>query len=164
MPNSNHPPNMIKGIIFSLIRNYKRQNTHYSDYKNMATKLWERHVARGWDRTFMRDLILQADARLESQQFQAQLPTPTTTPPTKSLSNKERLFLHFEYHRCDIPKAQVRAIYDSTCKELFERRLDIQQLTVCYSRSKNIREAITKAKLHQAPGREASKFYLGELP
>jgi hypothetical protein len=158
---------MIKGIIYSLMRNYKRQNTHYSDYKNMATKLFKRHVARGWDRTFMKGLILQSDARLEQQQTQSTMPTTTTTTTTLTatpLDNKERLFLHFEYHRCDIPKAQVRAIFDSTCKELLERRLDIKQLTICYSRPTNIREAITKAKLHQAPGREASKFYEGELP
>ena len=164
MPNSNHHPNMIKGIIYSLMRNYKRQNTHYSDYKNMATKLFNRHVARGWNRAFMKDLILQADARLEAQQLQANLPTPTPILHKEPLSNKERLFLHFEYHRCDIPKAQVRAIYNSTCNDLFERHLGIKQLTICYSRSTNIREAITKAKLHQAPGKEASKYYSGELP
>ena len=164
MPHSNHPPNMIKGIIYSLMRNYKRQNTHYADYKSMATKLFKRHVARGWDRSFMKDLILQADNKLEANKLQASLPNPLPTLPTEDLSSKERLFLHFEYHVCDIPKLQVRAIYNSTCKEIFERMLGIKQLTIAYSRSTNIRESITKAKLHQAPGREASKFYTGELP
>ena len=32
-----------------------------------------------------------------------------------------------------------------------------------YSRPKNIKDSMTKAKLHQAPGREASKYYSGEL-
>ena len=159
MPSSNHNPRQIKGIIYSLVRNYKRQNTHYSDYKEMVTKLFDRHVARGWDRATMKQYILEADSKLSN------LPRPTPPPTaTTPLTNKERLFLHFVYHRCDIPKQQVRSIYNNTCGEVFENLLDIKQLTVAYSRSTNIRESVSKAKLHQAPGREASKFYTGELP
>ena len=159
MPNSNHNPRQIKGIIYSLVRNYKRQNTHYSDYKEMVTKLFDRHVARGWDRATMKQYILEADSKLSN------LPRPTPPPTaTTPLNNKERLFLHFVYHRCDIPKQQVRSIYNNTCSRVFEDLLDIKQLTVAYSRSTNIRESVSKAKLHQAPGREASKFYTGELP
>ena len=47
MPQSNHPPRMMKGIIYSLMRNYRRQNTTYIDYKEMATKLFYRHINRG---------------------------------------------------------------------------------------------------------------------
>ena len=54
MPQSNHPPNMMEGIIFSLMRNYHCQNPKYADYKSMATKLFVRHVNRGWDRTTMK--------------------------------------------------------------------------------------------------------------
>ena len=43
--------------------------------------------------------------------------------------------------------------------------LDITKLTIPYSKPQNLKDAITKAKLvHQASGREASKFYSGELP
>ena len=73
------------------------------------------------------------------------------------------LFGHFEYHKNDIPKNKVRAIYETTCKDLLSSRLGIKQLTIAYSRPKNIKDTITKAKLHQAPGREASKYYSGEL-
>ena len=71
------------------------------------------------------------------------------------------LFLHFEYHKNDIPKSRVRAIYDKHCKELLSTRLGIKQLTIAYSRPENIKDTITKAKLHQAPGHEASKYYSG---
>ena len=77
MPTSNHPPRMIKGIIYSLMRNYKRQTTHHSDYKEMAVKLFERHVARGWDRSLMKKYIMEADTRLINQ---------PTTPPTRTYS------------------------------------------------------------------------------
>ena len=67
-----------------------------------------------------------------------------------------------EYHTNDIPKTQVRALYDHYCKSTFEG-LGIKQFTVAYSRPPNIKDSVTKAKLHQAPGKEASKYYSGEL-
>jgi len=160
MPQSNHPPRMMKGIIYSLMRNYHRQNTKYKDYKSMATKLFHRHVNRGWDRSTMKDWIISADEKI--QQEQNEQPTSASTESEEPVSNKERVFLHFEYHKNDIPKSRVRAIYDKNCKELLSTRLGIKQLTIAYSRPKNIKDTITKAKLHQAPGHEASKYYSGE--
>ena len=154
-PTSAHPPGMMKGIIYGLMRNYYLQNTKESDYNDMAVKLFERHVARGWNRAEMKGFILSADAKLRTQ--------PLTVAAPEPLSNKERLFVHLEYHPNDISKHKVRLLYDTYCKQIFEDVLDIKQTTVAYSRPKNIRELVTKAKLHQAPGREASKFYSGEL-
>ena len=52
-PSSNHPPTMIKGIVYSLLRTYKLQNSKEEDYLNVACLLHERHVARGWGRAFL---------------------------------------------------------------------------------------------------------------
>ena len=53
-------------------------------------------------------------------------------------------------------------IYDATYKVNFES-LGITQMTTAYSCPKNIKYLVTKAKLHHAPGKEASTYYLGEL-
>ena len=160
-------PNMIKGIIYSLMRSYYRQNTLESDYHNMAVKLFERHVARGWDRTLIKSLILEAQQRIKS----TPLPTQTTTPAPvqpQPLPGQPRvvdtLYLHWQYHPNDITRKQLRTIYETTCKKKIEDTLDIKKLVVAFSKPPNLKEAITKAKLHQAPGKEASKFYSGELP
>ena len=149
---------MMKGIIFSLMKNYKRQNTKQHDYEKMALKLFRRHVARGWDPSTMKRFILEANRKLDAAKRR-----PTLQPQPDSLSNKERLFLHFEFHPRDIPRKVIRAIYDDTCHETFFWLLGIKQATVAYSRPKNIRESVTKAKLYQAPGKPASKYYSGEL-
>ena len=159
-PLSCHQPKMMEGIIYSLMSNYRRQNTYTKDYHAMAIHLFDRHVARGWNRATMKDYILKADHRIN-------LPQPVTNhtaadSSTQLLSNKERLFFHMEYHTNDIPKTQVRALYDHYCKSTFEG-LGIKQFTVAYSRPPNIKDSVTKAKLHQAPGKEASKYYSGEL-
>ena len=70
---SAHPPGIIKGIIYGLLRNYNFQNTRESDYFNMAKLLFRRHVARGWSKAVMKEYILAADARLRN---------PTPKPPS----------------------------------------------------------------------------------
>ena len=127
-PRSAHPPGMMKGIIFGLMRNYWRQNSREEDYQEMAVKLFQRHIARGWDKSTMKDYILQADLKLQSA-------TPSKNSQTKVLSNKERVFIHLEYHPNDIPRKAIREIYDLHCRDVFEAELDIQQVTVAYSRA-----------------------------
>ena len=118
--------------------------------------------------SYIKQWVLSADDKIqqESQQkrlLQSQSIEPTYIPTEEPTTNKERVFLHFEYHKNDIPKNKVRAIYESTCNEILSSKLGIKQLTIAYSRPKNIKDTITKAKLHQAQGREASKYYSGEL-
>ena len=48
---SNHQPKMMDGIIFSLLKNHKNQNTSEKDYLVMALKLFTCHVQQGWSRT-----------------------------------------------------------------------------------------------------------------
>ena len=121
----------------------------------MAVLLLRRLVARGWDRTYIKSLILSADSRLRSAEAQSS----TTPNDRRPLTNKERLFLHYEYHPNGMPRGQIRQIYQSTCGELLESRLGIKQMTVAYSRPKNIRDVLVRAKLHQAPGHEASTYF-----
>jgi len=86
---------------------------------------------------------------LQLETLQNSQPTATTPQPTeKSLTSKERILLHFEYHKNDIPKSRVRAIYENKWQSLLSDCLYIQQLTIAYSRPTNIKERITKAKLH----------------
>ena len=148
----------MEGIVYSLMRTYRRHNTKTCDYHDMATKLFHRHVARGWDKAIMREYILRADHKLSHP------PTsPTAAQTTTALSNKERLFLHLEYHSSDIPKRRIRALYDAYCGPVFNSRLGIKQFTITYSRPKNLKDTLTQAKLHQAPGKPASHYYQGEL-
>ncbi|KAL7546969.1 hypothetical protein ACHAWF_010289 [Thalassiosira exigua] len=155
-PQSAHPPGMIKGIIFGLMRNYFLQNTRQLDYQDMAVKLFNRFVARGWDQATIKGHVLFADNRLRH--------TPLTNAAPEPLSNKKRLFIHLEYHPSDIPRRRIREIYDLNCKDLFANRLGIEQITVAFSKHRNLQAALTKAKLHQSAEKGASKYYSGELP
>jgi len=154
---------MIKGVVYSLLKSYYQQNTRESDYNAIVAKTFYRYCNRGWNKPTLKGYFLDADQRVKA--------TVPKVPPTAALpsetaptNNKECLYLHMVYHPNDIPRHRVRAIYNHHCKELFEQRLDITQSIIAYSRPPNIKDTVTKAKLHQAPGRNASKFYSGELP
>ena len=146
---------MISGIIYSLLHTYMRQNTREADYQEMALKLFRRHAASGWSRVLLKDIHLQLK--------NPHLPlTETSSASSSEDASKELLFLHMEYGQKDLPRKAVREIYDSTCREVFEG-LGIKGFVTAYSRSNNIKDLVTRAKLHQAPGHEASKYNLGEL-
>ena len=63
----------------------------------------------------------------------------------------DRVFMHIEYGRNHLPRKVVRSIFDLTCKEMCAK-IGIDNFTIAYSRPKNM-----------APGKEASKYYMGEL-
>ena len=86
MPLSNHPLNMMKGIIFSLMHNYHLQNSKYTDYKSMAPKFFIRHVNRSWDRITMKHWIVSADIKIQQETLHQSQPTHVTTE--ESLTNK----------------------------------------------------------------------------
>ena len=156
-PQSAHTPGMTKGVIYSLMKNYHLQNSKQSDYLKMATLLLRRYVARGWELKTIKSLILDADEKIRLCQHS------DSSTGEAALTTKERVFLHMEYHPNDIPRKLIRTIYNQNCGELFEEKLGIKQTTIAYSRAKNLRELLTQAKLHQAPGHEASKYFTGEL-
>jgi len=161
-PMSNHPPSMIKGIIYSLLKTYKNQNTYTEDYLDVAVKLFKRHAARGWNKTELKRIILESNSKLEKQSLQPNLSAMFANPPEDATS-PDRLFIHMEYSKNDMPKKAVRSIVNATLSNTLTE-LGISQTTVAYSRPKNIRDLLSKAKLHQADGKEVSKYYSGGPP
>jgi len=151
-PHSAHPIENIRGAVHGLMRRYKQQNTEESDYIKMVILLFRRLAARGWDRMQLKQLLLEVHNNIKNNKKRPR----SDDPP---IDSHERLILHFEYHPCDIPRKKIRHIYKKHCAKLEEdSNLGIQQMIVAYSRPTNLRDAITRAKLHQAPGREASTF------
>jgi len=67
--------------------------------------------------------------------------------PKDISSSPNRFFIHMEYSKNNWPKKAARS-----------------QITVAYSRPKNIKDLLSKAKLHQAEGKDVSVYYSGGLP
>lgn len=157
-PASAHPAGCIKGTVYGLVRRYHAQNTSHHDFVHFVRLLYRRLLLRGWERSLMRKLILEActSAKRNAHTLAA--------PPTlaQGLQDEEnRLFIHLEFHPEDIPRKRVQELYQLHCGEALRAELRIERPTIAYSRPKNIGDLITKAKLHQAPGQTSSTI-LGE--
>merc|ERR1711966_82896 len=120
------------------------------------------HAARGWNRTVLKRMILESNSKLESQLLLPHCfkPPSASAPPENTFGNSNRLFIHMEYSKNDMPKKAVRSIVEATLKDTIDE-LSVSQITVAYSRPKNIRDLLSKAKLHQAKGKEVSIYYGG---
>ena len=73
-------------------------------------------------------------------------------PPENILGNPNRLFIHVEYSKNDMPKKAVRSIVEATLKDTIDE-LSVSQITVAYSRPKKIKDLLSKAKIHQGKGK-----------
>ena len=49
---------------------------------------------------------------------------------------------------------------EATLKDMIDE-LGVSQITVAYSRPKNVKDLVSKAELHQAKGKEISIYYGG---
>ena len=151
---SAHPQGCIKGTVYSLVRRYYAQNSYRDDYINIVSLFYRRICARGWDPSFIRDLIVEASRRIEN--------APPKLPPSyKSKQIADEIYIHLQYYSEDITRRQVRLLYDEHLADHFSNTLGVKRAIVAYSRSKNIGDYVTQAKLHQAPGNTASTI-MGE--
>ena len=131
-PHSAHPPHMMRGIIYSLMRNYKLQNTYESDYIKMAKLLFERHVARGWDQGIMKEYILAADYKLRQN-------PPKLVKPTFEIYGEESnyvrdcFYLPWEFHPGDLPRQGFQQLFKTHLGPVLKEKLGYNRLVVAYA-------------------------------
>ena len=156
-PNSAHPPWMIKGVITSMLRNYFHQNTHRSDYWDIAMKFYTRLRERGWDRKTLEPIFIAAHNKFESQ-------SEKIKSVKKDESSEKLMILHLEYHPNEIPRKKIRKLWHKHCGDLLSKTiteggLGIEKTVIAYSRPKNLKDVLQSAKLHQHPGKEVSTYF-----
>ncbi|KAL3807236.1 hypothetical protein ACHAXA_007956 [Cyclostephanos tholiformis] len=149
-----HPLSTLRGMIYSLMRTYFKQNTLEQDYISTVTLMFHHLLARGWDRYTLKDTILAADVKL--QQLDQQVNPLENQAIAAPRPPRESVFFHLPYHPHDIPRRRIRLLYNYHCQEAFSSYLGIDKFTVAYSRHKNLREHLTQARLHQAESKKAS--------
>jgi hypothetical protein len=157
-PWSAHSRNNIKGTIFGLVRRYHAQNTYHSDFIHFVRLLYRRLLARGWERDFIRPVILTA-----YDSAKRQLSSVNSTPASvqQDIEDEERLFLHLEFHPDDVPRQRIQELFKHHCSDSYSRELGIDRPTIAYHRPKNIGDFISRAKLIEAPGKSCSTI-MGE--
>ena len=155
-PASAHPAGTIKGTIYGLIGRYFAHNTHRRDFLRLTRLLFRRLLNRGWDASYLTPVFLAA-----CRHVQERAKAPPALPSCLTVVKKKNLFLHLEYHRDDVPRTEVRRLYEQHLGEAIQEELGLDKPIVAYSRPTNLGDLVTQAKFHEAPGFPAS-FYMGE--
>jgi hypothetical protein len=137
--NSAHPKKMMRGMIYGELKRYHRQNSRREDYLKMVRLLYLRLRARRWSAGLLKEWILAAADKIESNQ----------QPRLRAAVNpKDRLFLHMQYHPRGITRQQVRAAFDATCDMFNGTPAAIKQVTVALSRPRNLKDDLTSARFY----------------
>ena len=150
---SAHPLGVGKAMIFGALRRYKLQNTRREDYLHMIRLHFQRMRARGWRPELLMELFLWAADRLERPAG-----TIAGVLDEEEVKRRDRLFIHMEYHPRGITRSQIRTAFDRICDNFRDTAAEVKQITIAFSRPKNLRDELVSARLHQPEGRETSTF------
>jgi hypothetical protein len=162
-PHSAHPPGMIKGMIYGMLRTYYRQNSRREDYWKNAMQFYKLLKNRGWLRATIESIFVSAHEKIISQPRSNKKHQQTTNHQDE---DEELLILHLEYHPNDIPRKQLRQIYNEHLGHIVERSkfdggLSIDRSIIAYHRPPNLRDLLQSAKLHETKGGEVSTYFGG---
>ena len=166
-PHSAHPPGITRSLIHGLIRKYWIQNTHSQDFHKMTKLLFQRLLARGHPENTLRSLFLQAAKNIDKN-YNCKI-SPTRNNQTNDTDTNE-IFLKWQFHPSDITRKQLQNSYCNTCElrsfsapQGFRQlhtdhgtTMNINKLTIAYTRDKNLRELLIPSRLPNLPGYTAS--------
>lgn len=147
-PTSAHPPGVFASLIYGFLWRLRRQNTYDDDYKHFVQFFFCRLLARGHQEQALRAAFTRAAARLDRG------------PPSRSTTvTGTRAFLHIKYHVSTPSRADIQKAYQDFCKVPFQKAtnpqgssMNLEGLTIAYSRPTNIGELARQTRLRQTPG------------
>ena len=113
----------------------------------MLRLLFVRLRARGHSSLLLKKLILEAANKVKGITLQQQ---------SKTVENKDRLFLHLPFHPRGISRSELRAAFDATCNNFKGTRAEVKQVTVAFSRPTNLRDRLVSARLREVDGEEVA--------
>lgn len=175
-PQSAHPPGMIKSLVYNLLRTYFIQNTNIKDFQHIVHHFYQRLLARGYSPSTILPLFTTFIPKIISDPKIQQLkdptiinpvPDPPNSPSTSALNNKllptdnSNRFFHLTYHPKDISRKRIQQLYNLHCNQPDEKNksfklgyknqhyniMQIDKLTIAYSRPKNLRDHLCPSKL-----------------
>jgi len=98
-PYSAHPPGVIRGVVYSQLLQYFKQNSQREDYWKIAISFYRKFKARGWSKTLLGHIFNSVHEEIMSR------PRHNYEQKTKDepQSLRDQLILHIEYHPNNFP-------------------------------------------------------------
>jgi hypothetical protein len=134
-PNSAHPPGILKSIIYGNLQRYWLQNTNIIDFMEITKQFAEYLITRGYNKEKITNLFHEAARKLDG---------------TKKIkrTDEDTIYLHWTWHPRDLGQSKLQVIFNETLKE----KCGFNNLIIAYSRPKNLRDCLIKAKLSEPEG------------
>ena len=136
----------------------------------MISLLYNRLLARGHISEDIYPIFMEATQKIEDR-YDPMVDSQKNTDKSDPSCSDEVLFFHIPYHTRDISRQKIRDIYEKTCEgepqgcnfkhmpnEDSGNCMKISQLTIAYSRPKNIRDYLCPSKLIETDNVFVSKY------
>ena len=161
-PHSAHPPGMVKSLVYGLLKTYWAQNSDVKDFQRMVHLQNTRLLQRGHQPATLTPLFKECGLHIDTMdRNRIERLNHSLLLPSRTENNGQRLFFHIPYHPRDILRKLICDVYEECCEtkdingECFHSGIHnkhrhlfwIDQLTVAYSRPKNLRDLISPTTL-----------------
>jgi hypothetical protein len=172
-PHSAHPPGVIKGLIYGAIYRIHRLCSIHADIATKRKQSYQRLLVRGWKPSILTPLYEQAIAHAKRttpipfSQATVNHAMDNIAPARTIVDRKENLFLHLPYNPGDPTAPKIHEAWKRTmtnprnglpiksCAGFKKRKLLIGNLTIAYSRPRNLGSILSyrqvKEEFGQAP-------------
>lgn len=127
---SAHPPGVLKGLIFGLIKKYKKQNTHDSDFAAVCKLFYRRLRDRGYSNTVLLPLF---DHALRH----------ASTPRQPS----SQVFFKISYDPNGPSRARLRNLLEFPRLLRLCSSLHVDQLSICYLKPPSLKRKLCPTSL-----------------
>lgn len=135
--NSAHPPGVLKGLIFGLIKKFRLQNPNEADFLFIRKKFLERLLARGYTKHQLIPIFRQASKKFLQKHFLQE----------KSKNKYESLVLTLPYNPRTFNSLQVKSILKIQQLEKLLNQYDMEnRIVIGYTRPKNLGQHLTRTK------------------
>jgi hypothetical protein len=125
--NSAHPPGVLKGLIYGLIKKYHKQNSSRQDYLNICSKLFSRLQDRGYKKETLKPLFVQAHKQA-----------------VQGSTSRKQLFYKIPYDPNGPSKDAIKKIlqFPRLLNQL--KPLGIDQLSICYLKPPTLKRKLCR--------------------
>ena len=156
-PNSAHPPDVIKSIIFGRVRAYYLHNTHHQDFVNECATLTRNLIHCGWKWKELSSHFTDVFNILTKQGKKNLLHAAMKTRREKEAAKPADRLLVFRlpYHPRGVQRRDVRTAYRESGLEIAcsNRRFICAQL-----RAPNLRDRVCRTALESEPNESPGDF------
>ena len=168
-PHSAHPPGVITGLILGMCHRFYTLCSDAEEIVRLQRIFYKRLIARGHNKETLVPLFQRAHEKYSPLLTNTRLHTP---PLNDDALLDTRIFLHTKYHPTNPTSSTLQKIWRDTVlhpptktplhlvKNLHSHCLELNQMTVAYSRHQNLGNLLSYRNLHLNTGPPVSSYQI----